>query len=120
MAIRDASIQPSFGITTSPQSDVCRTPLSTSSSGSNSFDIPSTPKVQKPLHEYNLQDCCDFLHSIELDEYIPIFVQNKMDGILMSCFAREQIGSQILSNMGITDRTRIDILVKAVNKLNSY
>jgi hypothetical protein len=71
----------------------------------------------KPVREYTLEDCCEFLRSIQLEKYIPIFMQNKMDGILMSCLVRDPIGSQILSNMGITDSTTISVLIKEIKNL---
>ena len=127
MTKNSTNLQPNFGITLSPQSDICRTPLSTSSSSSSQgvsiiseFDNQAKPFPGlglKQVHEYNLQDCCEFLQSVQLEEYIPAFTQNKMDGILLSCLVREQIGSQILSSMGITDSNTISVLVNAIKKI---
>ena len=76
---------------------------------SSSKNIPAV--LPKPLHECNLEDCCDFLTSIQLEEYIPIFVQNKIDGIFMSCLAHEQIGLQLLNNLGITDHAQVKTVI---------
>ena len=47
---------------------------------------------------------------------IPIFVQNKMDGIFMSCLAHEQIGPQLLNNLGITDHAHVKTVIEAIMK----
>lgn len=127
------NVQPNFGTAWSPQSGICGTPMSTPTLSSNPSSSPGLSILEfdgqtklsplsalKPVHEYNLQDCCEFLQSIQLEEYIPTFKQNKMDGILLSCLVRDQIRDQILSNMGITDPTTIDTLVKATKKLVNY
>ena len=106
---------------TSPKS-----PMSASSSslevsinsGINSQSNQSPTFGLKPIHEYTLEDCCGFLQSIQLEQYIPIFIQFKVDGILMSCFIHDHIGSQILSDMGITDSNNINVLTKAIK--NSF
>ena len=112
---------PDIHSTTSPIS-----PMSASSSSpgiSVNSDIGSqinqSPRFGlKPIHEYTVNDCCEFLQSIQLEQYIPIFIQHKVDGILMSCFIHDHIGNQILSNMGITDSTNINKLTKAIK--NSF
>ena len=94
-------------------------PLSKSRTSSESITSSSSKNVhipQKPLHEYNLEDCCDFLTSIQLEEYIPIFVQSKMDGIFMSCLAHEQISPQLLKNLGITDGAHVKTVIEAIMK----
>ena len=97
-------------------------PLSRSQTSSESITSSSSKNIPavlpKPLHEYNLEDCCDFLTSIQLEEYIPIFVQNKMDGIFMSCLAHEQIGLQLLNNLGITDHAHVITVIEARMKKN--
>ena len=104
---------------TSPMSASSSSPgVSINSAGINSQRSQSPTFGLKHIHEYTLDDCCEFLQSIQLEQYIPIFIQHKVDGIFMSCFIRDHIGSQILSDMGITDSNDINVLTKAIK--NSF
>lgn len=72
--------------------------------------------VCKALRDYKVDDCCDFLCSLKLDKYVPIFRERKIDGLLLTNLAHPQFGDILLKEMGITDKNDKDAITNAVKQ----